>query len=112
MTTHQMKLEGGPFEKIAGGKKVIEARIYDEKRRKINTGDQIEFTCNDDPTRRVLVKVETLYHYSSFKDLFSDFPPEDFGGTSKEELIEEISKFYSEEEVQRYGVVGIRIELL
>ena len=107
-----MKLAVIPFEKIARGKKVIESRLYDEKRRQIAIGDRIEFTCNNEPTKKVLTKVNALYRYGSFNELFSNFPPEYFGGESKEELIKEIGAFYSKEDQKNYGVVGIRIELV
>ncbi len=112
MITHQMKLASGPFEKIAHGSKVIESRLFDEKRQKINIGDPIEFTTNDDLGKKVVVQVRALYRYGSFDDLFSDYPPEYFGGSSKKELIEEIRNFYTSDEERRYGVVGIKIELL
>ena len=52
MTTHQMKLAKAPFDKIAHGQKIIESRLFDEKRQLINIGDDIEFTQNDDQTRQ------------------------------------------------------------
>jgi ASC-1-like (ASCH) protein len=55
--------------------------------------------------------VKALYRYNSFENLFSDFPPEYFGGDSKEFLLKEISRFYPKEEQEKYGVVGIRIEI-
>ena len=112
MTTHQMKLAVVPFEKIVNGEKIIESRLYDEKRQQINPGDQIEFTCNDKPTKKVLTVVKALYRYADFESLFSDFPLAHFGGTSKEELIKEIETFYSREDQSRYGVVGIKMMLL
>ncbi len=112
MIIHKMKLATAPFEKIASGNKVIESRLYDEKRQQINLGNQIEFVCNDDQSRKVIVIVKALYLYPTFENLFSDFPPLLFGGTSKEELIEEIITFYSKEEQKKYGVVGIKIEVM
>lgn len=38
-----MKLRESPFERIKNGTKTVEFRLYDEKRSKINIGDQIEF---------------------------------------------------------------------
>ena len=111
MNTYQMKLAAGPFEKIVKGEKIIESRLYDEKRQQINVGDRIEFSSDDDQTSKLLTKVKALYRYGSFGELFSDFPPEYFGGESKNELIAEIEKFYSEEARNKYGVVGIKIEL-
>jgi len=112
MTTRQMKLSIIPFEKIINNEKIIESRLYDEKRQQINPGDQIEFTCNDQPNRKALTLVKALYRYTNFESLFSDFPLKYFGNTLKEELLQEIEKFYSKEEQNKYGVVGIKIELL
>lgn len=112
MTIHKMKLADTPFEKIASGSKVIESRLYDEKRRQINLEDQIEFTCNDDQSRKIVTIVKALYRYPDFKNLFSDFSPPLLGGTSKEKLVEEIETFYSKDEQDKYGVVGIKIEVV
>ncbi len=111
MNVHQMKLAKEPFEKIANGEKIIESRLFDEKRQLIDVGDEVEFSQNDDPEKKVKTTVRALYRYDSFESLFSDFLPEYFGGNSKEFLLEEISRFYPKEEQEKYGVVGIRIEL-
>lgn len=109
---HQMKLAKAPFDKITSGQKIIESRLFDEKRQLINIGDEIEFAQNDDPTQTAKTRVVALYRYASFEMLFADFPPEYFGGSSKESLIDEIGQFYSAEEQKKYGVVGIRIQIL
>lgn len=111
MTTHQMTLTASSFEKIAGGKKTIESRLYDEKRRCVAINDQIKFISKDEPTRKVSTRVLALYQYKSFMELFSAFPPEYFGGSSRNKLIAEIREFYSKEDEKKYGVVGIKIQL-
>ena len=112
MIVHQMKLATAPFEKVANGRKVIESRLYDKKRQQIKLGDWIEFVCDDDDSRKVLTKVRAFYRYLDFESLFSDFSPSLFGGNSKEELVEEIQSFYSQKEQEKYGVVGIKIEVI
>jgi len=112
MIVHKMKLAAGPFEKIASGRKIIESRICDEKRQRVAIGDQIEFSCNDKPTKKALTKVKEIYKCASFEELFSLFPPEYFGGESKDKLAKELETFYSKEEQKKYGVVGIKIELV
>lgn len=109
---HQMKLSVEPFEKIAMQAKVIESRIYDEKRQQIALGDEIEFSENDNPEKKVRARVKGLLHYQSFKELFADHDPSLFGGESKEFLLNQIKQFYSDEDEQKYGVVGIRIEVI
>lgn len=98
-----MKLAKEPFEKITSGQKIIESRLFDEKRRMIDISDEIEFSRNDNPAETVKTKVKALYRYDSFESLFSDFPPKYFGGVSKEFLLEEIGRFYPKEDQEEYG---------
>ena len=44
--THELRLHDEPFNLIKNGTKTIELRLYDEKRREIHEGDNIEFTNN------------------------------------------------------------------
>ena len=41
---HKMKLNESPFERIKNWTKMIEFRLYDEKRKQIKVGDKIEFS--------------------------------------------------------------------
>ena len=41
---HQTKLFSEPFYRIKEKKKIIEVRLFDEKRQKISIGDEIEFS--------------------------------------------------------------------
>ena len=47
MKKHHMKLATESFNKTSSTEKVIELRLYDEKRRNINIGDTIEFSESD-----------------------------------------------------------------
>lgn len=111
MSVHQMKLAREPYEKIVNGRKIIESRLFDEKRSVINIGDDVIFSQNENPDNMVKTKVIALYRYPSFEKMFSDFPSDYFGGDSKEFLLDEICKFYPKEEQDKYGVIGIKIEL-
>lgn len=57
MATHQLTLATEPFNAITSGNKTIESRLYDEKRQKIQIGDQIIFTNRDNPSQTAAVKV-------------------------------------------------------
>lgn len=109
---HKMKLSSEPFDKIASREKVIESRLYDEKRQQISIGDEIEFCENENPERIVNVCVKGLLRYSLFKELFADHDPSLFGEASREFLLNQIKQFYSDEEEQKYGVIGIRIHVI
>lgn len=110
-TIHKMKLAKEPFDKILNGGKIIESRLFDEKRQLINIGDRIEFSQTNDTSKIIETTVVDLYHYDSFKNLFLSFPSEYFGGASRDVLLEEIGLFYSKEEQEKYGVMGIKIKI-
>jgi len=105
-----MKLSSIPFEKIASGQKAIESRLFDEKRKAINVGDCIEFSNTDNADLKISTKVKAMYRCCTFEELFSAFPAEKFGGESEKDLLQEIRQFYSQEEENKLGVVGIFIE--
>ncbi len=112
MQKHQMKLATAPYDNIASGKKLIESRLFDEKRQQINIGDQIIFSENDKPENNITTKVTGLLRYQTFKELFADHDPSLFGEDSRDFLLEQIKQFYPDEDEQKYGVVGIRLQLL
>jgi ASC-1-like (ASCH) protein len=105
-----MRLSNVPFNKIIQGKKIIESRLFDKKRKKINLGDKIEFVCTEKENQKLVVKVVGLLIYPSFKKLMKDFEPKYFGNNSFEDNVDEIYKFYSEKDEKKYSVLGIKFE--
>ena len=112
MITHQLKLATEPFDAIVSGNKTIESRLYDEKRQKIQLGDEIVFTNRDKPGQTATVKVVGLLRYATFHDLFSHNNPRRFGGESVEWLEEQIGEFYSLDDQLEDGVVGIEFKMV
>ena len=114
-TIHNMILNPSPYEKILSGRKTMELRLYDEKRKKIDLGDRIIFTNLDDPKQRIAVKVIGLHRYETFDDLFKNISLEKCGYDSSETLhdaVRRIKEYYSEDQINKYGVLGIEIELV
>lgn len=111
-TKHIMKLQAYSFDKIRDGEKIIEVRLYDEKRREIKLGDAIEFKREPEQTESVDTEVIGLLQYKSFEDLVNDFPASNFGYTSTEDLLNAIYSFYKKEDALKFGVLGIRIKLV
>ena len=108
---HEMRLHNEPFELIKAGIKTIELRLYDEKRQLIQVGDEIEFTSRTTGEKQ-LTKVIAMHIYSCFADLYRDYDKKSLGYTEDEEAnAEDMEKYYSKEEQQKYGVVGIEIEI-
>lgn len=114
---HKMRLREKPFSSIKYGVKTIELRLFDEKRQKIHVGDFIKFTCLDYAEPSLLTKVTALHCFGSFAELYRDLPLERCGYTPEEvatgrALPSDMEQYYSIEEQDKHGVVGIEIELL
>lgn len=112
MAIHEMNLQPKLFDPIKYGTKRIELRLYDEKRQKITLGDTIEFYKSEND--RIQTKVIGLLRYNSFKELFEDFDISILADSSmtKAELLDVLSEFYTPEKQAKFGVIGIRIELI
>ena len=109
--THQMKLRPAPFEMIRSGKKTVELRLYDEKRRTIAVGDRIVFT-NTDSGETLTRRVAALHRFDSFEALYKALPltqcgytEENVGAASPSDM----EAYYSKEEQEKYGVLGIAL---
>lgn len=110
---HNMHLNLIPFLKIKEGRKTIELRLYDEKRRLISVGDEILFTSLDDANEMVHSKVVAMHVFKSFEQLYSKLPMEKCGyGKSEKADPMDMLKYYSKEEQEKFGVVGIEIEVI
>ena len=111
---HNMKLQPQYYNYILNGTKRIEIRLYDEKRQQIKIGDIIKFIKEPNLDESIEAKVIGLIRYNSFNDMFKDFDISLLADKrmTKDELINALEQFYTKEEQQKYGVLGIRIELL
>lgn len=109
---HKMKLRDKPFKSIKAGTKTIELRLYDEKRKLLNVGDVIEFT-NIDTKEVIKVEILQLHRFNNFDDLYKHFNKISMGYEENEVAKpSDMEEYYSKEEQQEYGVVGIEIKLL
>ena len=107
-----MELQNVYYNFILKGTKRIELRLYDEKRKSIKIGDIITIT-NAQTNEEFTVKVVGLLQYETFDDLFKDFEIEILADKSmtKEELKNELERFYPIDKQKQYNVLGIRVEL-
>lgn len=78
----------------------------------LKVNDLIEFT-NRETLDKILVKVEDLYYYSSFEELYGHFDKVSLGYDESEVANpKDMERYYSKEEQEKYGVLGIKIRLL
>jgi ASC-1-like (ASCH) protein len=112
---YEMKLQSEPFALIAGGFKWIEARLFDEKRRRLVIGDTILFSETDHSGQILQTTITDLSKFSSFYEMFERLGVSPFGFTSHvsaTDAAQSMVKYYSTEEEARYGVLGISIQLV
>lgn len=107
----EMKLRPDPFNRICSGEKTIEYRLHDEKRSLLNKGDYIRFTEIAAGERTVLVEIVDIFTAPSFAALEQKLLEIDLlaqGSFSPTEM----RKYYSVEDEEKYGVMGIRIRVI
>ncbi len=112
---HRMRLQHEPYQAIEEGRKTVEMRLYDEKRQRIHPGDVIRFEDVTDDEEVLFAEVRELRVFKSFAELYRSLPLLDCGYTQETIAAaspSDMDRYYSPEEQQRYGVVGIRITLL
>lgn len=111
---HEMKLQPQYFNFILNGTKRIEIRLNDEKRQNIKLGDKIKFLKEPDLNESFEAQVIGLLRYNSFEEMFKDYDISILSDKSmtKEELISVLEQFYTKEKQEKYGVLGIRIDLI
>ncbi len=100
----QMKLYPDAFESIQSGRKNIEMRLYDEKRRKIQSGDEIEF-INTQNGEALTASVIAIHVFANFEELYRNFSKTSIGYLPNEIANpQDMLRYYSKENIKKYGV--------
>lgn len=109
---NELRLNNEQFMLIKSGTKIIEMRLYDEKRKLIKENDIIEFT-NRLTGEKLKTRVIKLHLFNSFKELYNNFDNVSLGyKTDEQKRPEDMEKYYTKEEQCQYGVVAIKIKLI
>ncbi len=109
---YAMNLFNNPFEMIINRTKTIEMRLNDEKRKTLKEYDYIEFT-NKTNDKKCLVFIQKLHYFLSFESLYKKFNKEVLGYLPNEVANpNDMLKYYSKENIKKYGVLGIEITLI
>ena len=108
-----MKLNSKYFEYMKDGTKRIEIRLNDEKRRSIKIGDEIVFQKEPELKEQLMTTIVNLTIKRNFKELIKCFNVSQYSDLSetKENFLNDLYSFYTKEQEEKYGVVGIEIEL-
>lgn len=110
MNMLQIKVQEKYFNLLKSGRKTIELRLFDDKRRKIKIGDIIEFSNASNADDIFLAKVINLHKAPDFKSLCSKIDVQQAGFLSQDELLKTLENFYSVQRQKEFGVVGIEIK--
>ncbi|GEK92213.1 ASCH domain-containing protein [Alkalibacterium kapii] len=104
-----MGLYDRPFELVSSGKKTVEVRLNDIKRRKLKIGDIITFNKLTNPFEEVTVRIKDLTYYQTFKEMYQDIPAKTFGSedVTLEEMLEKTHVIYPPEKEQEWGTLAI-----
>ena len=105
-------LHSDVFEIVKNGKKDVEVRINDEKRRLLKVGDILVFLRRPNEDEEIRAKVVGLDYYDSFEDLVDHYEMERLylSGYTKEQYLSEMNRFYTLEDQYDNGVVAILFE--
>ncbi|TMW71421.1 ASCH domain-containing protein [Alteribacter natronophilus] len=109
---HVMGLCEEPFRSMASGRKAVEVRLYDEKRRRIKAGDEIVFTRIPGDGKLTAV-VENVEVYPTFQAMFEAIPAERFdaAGWTIDEMVESMYEIYPRERELEWGTVALYVNL-
>lgn len=109
-----MHLADEPFDMIVSGKKTIEVRLNDEKRRGISVGDIIIFYRKSCLSDMCAVTVVGLRDYKNFSELFSTERLADTGcmDMTAEQATQSMYKYYTPNQEEMAGVFAIEIKLI
>ena len=109
---HRMRLNPDAFAAMDAGRKTVELRLYDEKRRRIQAGDVIRFESTDDESDVLYAQVTGMRFFASFDELYAALPLAACGYTEAEIKTaspRDMDAYYSPEEQAKWGVVGIEL---
>lgn len=110
--TYIYHLKEEPFYLIESGKKTVEMRLYDEKRQLLKIGDYIIFKNKNDESKMIKTKILKLHRFKSFNELYKNINHVILGYSNNEKADpNDMKKYYSQEDEDKYGVVGIEIEV-
>lgn len=114
MKKHIMNLSPVPLKEIRAGRKTIELRLYDDKRKSISVGDNIIFINTENENETVSVIVKNLFVFETFDELYKNLPLLKCGYTEDnvdKASPDDMEAYYSKEKQSQYGVIGIEIVL-
>lgn len=111
---HEMRLNPDAFDKLRSGRTSIQLRLNDEKRKKLNAGDEILY-IERETGQQFRTCIVGLHHALTFADLFKNISLQKCGfepGATEEEAVAHMYTIYEPGEETALGVVGIELAVM
>jgi len=100
------------FNKIKNKEKRVEMRLNDEKRSKIKINDILSIK-NNNTFKIIKAKVVNIKKFKDFFELIRNYNNSDLGFNLDEKIDPSFMyEYYNKEDISRYGVLAIEIELV
>lgn len=107
-----MNLNPRPFEAIKNGRKTVEMRLNDERRKGIMPGDHIKFT-HTKTGEELIVQVIERKAYPSFCELYRAYDKVSIGYNEDEPADpSDMLEYYTEEKINEYGALALKIKII
>lgn len=112
MKSYYLKIRDKFINEIIHGSKRREYRLANEERQKIKVGDTLVLISNQNKRRFVKVTVKRIKTYPTWKEALKDNWQSDFQNlySSLDDAIKECQRFYSRDEVEKYGIISFEME--
>ena len=108
--TYRMNLNPRPFESVKSGRKTVEMRLNDERRRYIDDGDYILFV-HTETGEELFVRVRGRVEYPSFYELYANHGKTAIGYSDDEVAHpDDMLEYYTKEQIATHGALAILIE--
>ena len=111
---HVMGLQKEYYNRVYCKEKIYEARLNDEKRKKIKIGDIITFSMDPDRKESFNVLVINKFVFSSFKEMVDKLELKKLGFVNKKrnEVASIYHSFYPVDQENKYGVVVFEVRVI
>ena len=98
---------------MKNGTKRTEIRLNDEKRKNIKIGDEILFKKEPELKEEISTQIVNLIVKRNFKELIRNLDVSEYSdkSESEEKFLKDLYRFYTKDQEEKYGVVGIQIKI-
>lgn len=111
---HEMLIAPEYFHLVAKGEKTYEVRTNDARRKAMHIGDYIKLIKQPDCIESIMLEIVDKIEFPNFTILYDRLPKKlvGFEGKTTQEIVNELRKFYTEEQENEHGVVALELKVV